>query len=87
MVPILSILTNKLTLSIAAAALAVGVVFYAYQTGYSNGKTVALAEAAEKTKEAMEELSDNAEKARFERRLCNELGGTWVFADNKCNQE
>lgn len=44
----------------------------------------ALQEAQAATDRAMKELSNDAEKARFERRLCIERGGVWSFADNDC---
>lgn len=44
----------------------------------------ALSDAREKTEKAINELADEADKARVRRRICVDAGGVWSFANNKC---
>ncbi|WP_422383289.1 molecular chaperone [Roseibium album] len=63
----------------------------AYVWGRLDGKALtdaaverALAEARQSTENAINELADEADKARVRRRLCIDGGGVWSFANNKC---
>ncbi len=51
---------------------------------YNAGESSALLEAREATERAINELADEADRARVRRRLCIDGGGVWSFADNKC---
>ena len=65
----------------------------AYAIGRMDGSALkeaaierALAEARQATENAINELADDADKARVRRRLCIDAGGVWSFADNKCRE-
>lgn len=71
------------------ALLGVGVfagLWMMYERGYANGEASALLKAQQATERAINELADEADRARVRRRLCIDGGGVWSFADNKCEQ-
>lgn len=55
-----------------------------WSAGYELGEQDANRKAEVATDRAIQELADDAAKARFERRLCRERGRVWSFANNKC---
>lgn len=83
------------TLQLGAVALAAAFFMsgVAYIKGRSDGAaltdaavTKALAKAEKDTQNAIDELSDTADKARVLRRLCLDRGGVWSFTDNQCSE-
>lgn len=81
------------TIQTLGAALVVALLLSggAYVWGRLDGKALtgaaverALAEARQSTENAINELADEADKARVRRRLCIGGGGVWSFANNKC---
>jgi|GEM_PF-1519145 len=75
----------------ALAALVAGTAGYLYARAGVSAEidaavATARAEDREKTDNAINELADEADRARLRRRLCNDdpRGMRWSFADNDC---
>jgi len=77
---------------IAAAGLGVLIALGAgYGWGRLDGKALtkaaierALRKAEKSTEDAINELAEEADRARMRRRICLGSGGVWSFANNKC---
>ncbi len=72
-----------LALAIAVAG-AVGYNLWENSTIRAETRALAEAEAAKRTIEAINDVSNAAEDARTRRRICVSAGGVWNFETNQC---
>jgi hypothetical protein len=83
-------------LSAGAGAVLAGAATFGAMTAWTSIVTIpaarqqaaalAEAQAAERTHQAIEEISSDAEKARFMRRYCRDAGRLYDFQFNRCRE-
>lgn len=82
----LSSLGIKIGVVIVAALALVYGVNRLYQNGYNAGAAVERVAGAKRTEDAINEVKDQAERARAMRRYCRDSGMQYDFAAVKCRQ-
>lgn len=65
------------------AVLAAGALYLRHDA-YTRGRSDALAQARQETRNAINKLAETAEDASAARRLCIAAGGVWEFAAGRC---
>lgn len=77
---------NRLAVYALLAALAAGLLASMYAKGRLDGKALATAKLNAQTEQAIGEISNAADRAKFNRRLCVDAGGVYDFATSKCKK-
>lgn len=71
---------------VGAAFAVMWAVFFHGPSQYEAGGLAKAAQLDAATKQAAQEISDNAERSRYLRRQCVDSGGVYNFADGKCER-